>query len=143
MDNEQITELIGHARHFRKHHRTHEDYNSLVKPLEMKPIAIPASGILNDANNFAPEKGYIWVIMRITAGGFTAGSVTAYKGTAQDTFLTTFSAAGTTWLEEKALFITDRGRPITFTATGITGTAMVSVEGLSIHQSILGKYLAG
>lgn len=138
-----IQEMFGVVK--KTHHIvTHKpNWNDLIRPFETRPVAIPSSNLLSDANNFAPESGYIWDVTRISIQGFSAGSCSYFRRSAQDTELGTFSNAGTVWFQDHNLLVHSREQLLVFTATGLTGTALVSCEGFSVHQSILGEYLKG
>lgn len=136
-----IQEILGVAK--KTHHIvSHKpDYNELIRPFRVKALAIPASNILDDVNNLAPEKFFVWDVFRVSIQGFSAGSVAMYYNSAQDDEIANFTQAGSFFFNTGNVFVRDRGESLVFQATGLTGTAYVSMSGLSIHQSILGKYL--
>lgn len=138
-----IDEILGITKKTHHHLTHHPDYNELIRPFEVRPTAIPASNLLSDVNNFAPESEYIWDVTRISAQTFSAGSVSVFRRSAADTALLTFAAAGTQWFQDHNLLVTSKSNLLVFTATGLTGVAYVSCEGFSVHKSILGKYLMG
>src|SRR6185437_6126850 len=135
---EEILEL-GKKNH---HHLTHKrDYNDLVRPFRIRNYAIPASGILDDVNVFAPEKGFIWDIARITVDTFTSGSVNAYHGSIADDQILTFTQQGSFFFNLHTLLVRDRVERLVFQAMGITGTAYISLFGYSVAESFFGEWL--
>src|SRR5579872_6232743 len=138
-----ISEVLGVVK--KTHHIvTHKlDYNELIRPFEVRPTAIPSSGILSDVNNFAPESGFFWDVTRITVQTFTNGTVAVYRRSIQDTELVTFTQAGSYWFQDHNLLVISREQALVFQATNLTGTAYVSCEGFSVHNSIMGEYLKG
>lgn len=142
MDNETMSDVLRHLEFWKRQHHTPDDLNQLIKPFEVLPTVIPASGILNDPRLFAPEPEFIWSVMRISAQTFTGGTIGVYKGTAQDTQLVTFGSAGSYWFNNQSLFVFDKNRPLTFQVlTSLTGNAYIGVEGISIHKTLIGKWL--
>lgn len=141
----------GIAEWFKHHHKTfhsnthsNDDLNKLIVPFRIKATAIPASNLLSDPRIFAPEPDYIWDIMRLTAQTFTAGNVVAYHNSPQDDQIVQWTGqAGSYWFENHSLLVTDRSDALVFQGTSLTGTAYISAAGLSVHKSIIGKYLLG
>lgn len=140
----KIDEILGITK--KSHHhitKPKPNYNELVKWFEVRPMAIPASNLLSDANNFAPEKGFIWDITRVGAQGFTVGSVSIFRRSQADVQLGSFTSAGNIYYQDHNLIINSRTNLLVFTGTNLTGTAFVSCEGFSVHESVWAKYIMG
>jgi len=111
-----------HDEQRRKHFET-------IKQIPIGMINIPISagaGVFQMNDLLMPKAGYMWSIRRLTASGFTAGTVTAFKGGAivggaytggGDPF--PFSVAGTATIGRGELLL-DQGDALVFVATGIT-----------------------
>jgi hypothetical protein len=99
-----------------------------------------------------PKAGYMWCIRRLTASGYTAGSVVAYKGGmvvggtytgGGDPF--PFSAAGAATIGRGELLL-DQGDALVIVCTGITlatGFAGVQINGAAdcFERWLLPRYL--
>jgi hypothetical protein len=115
-----------------------------IETLHQVPIGVlqvPLTGgngafQLNDI--LMPKAGYMWSVRRLTASGYTAGAVVAYKGGAVvggtytgggDPF--PFSAAGAATIGRAELLL-DQGDALVIVCTGITlstGYAGVQING--------------
>lgn len=140
----KIDEILGITK--KSHHhitKPKPDYNELVRWDRVRGMAIPASNLLDDVNVFAPEKFFFWDIKRITVQGFSAGSVACYYESITGDEIFNFTSAGTYLPEDKSIVIRTRIERPVFQATGLSGTAIVSMSYISVHASIWGKYLAG
>lgn len=119
------------------------DYCDRAEQLHQIPIGaiqIPISagaGVYQMNDLLMPKAGYMWSVRRLTASGYTAGSVIAYKGGAivggaytggGDPF--PFSAAGALTIGRGELLL-DQGDALVFVATGITLSA--GVGGIQIN----------
>jgi|SRR5271166_734094 len=104
-------------------------------------IQVPISGgagVFQMNDLLMPKAGYMWSIRRLTASGYTAGSVIAFKGGAVvggaytgggDPF--PFSAGGSATIGRAELLL-DQGDPLIIVCTGITlsaGFAGVQING--------------
>jgi hypothetical protein len=133
--------------HIRQHHdKAKKDYtdaelNYLIKPFDVEPTLIPANNILRDPNNFAPEKDFIWDILRVSGQVFSAGTVSVYLGAITETELFVINPAGSYWFGDHQLLATGKNKTLVFQAAGLSGNAYVSCSGISIHRHILGRYL--
>jgi hypothetical protein len=130
-------------RHEKLHHSDHSDtdYNVLIKDFKVQMVAIPASNLLQDARVFSPEPYFIWDILRVTIQGFSGGTVTLYQQSTQADELVVFSNAGSYWFNPHTVITHGPTDMPVFQSASLTGTAYVTVSGLSVHQSIWGRYL--
>jgi hypothetical protein len=140
MENEELLERI--EKHFHSHNKhQHPDLNQLIRPERVKPYLIPASGLLDDSRTFSPEQEFIWDITRITAQGFSAGTVTTYYTSVGDEQLFEFTEAGTYLPGPKQVFVWDQTTRLVFQSAGLTGSAFVSIAYISVHYSKIADYL--
>lgn len=110
------------------------------------------NGVYQMNDLLMPKAGYMWSIRNITASGYTAGTVVAYKGgvIVGGTYIGTgqpfpFSAAGAATIGRGELLL-DQGDALVFTATGITlssGYAGVQINGAAdcFERWLLPRYL--
>jgi len=100
-----------------------------------------------------PKAGYMWSVRRLTASGYSAGTVVVYKGgfvsggvySGGGEPLVPFAAAGTTSLGRGAGLL-DQGDPLIVVCTGITlvaGFAGVQINGAAdmFERWLLPEYL--
>lgn len=81
-------------------------------------IAISAgTGTLDPATAFEPITGFVWSVRRLTAYGYTAGTVTGFISGMEP--VAPFPSAGVFTYPRGALILMP-GEKLTFTATGIT-----------------------
>jgi hypothetical protein len=108
-------------------------------PIGAVQVPITASaGVFQMNDLLMPKAGYMWSVRRLTASGYTAGSVTVFKGGAivggaytggGDPF--PFSAAGAATIGRAELLL-DQGDALIVVCTGITlaaGFAGVQING--------------
>jgi hypothetical protein len=108
-------------------------------PIGAIQVPITASaGVFQMNDLLMPKAGYMWSVRRLTASGYTAGSVTVFKGGAivggaytggGDPF--PFSAAGAATIGRAELLL-DQGDALIVVCTGITlaaGFAGVQING--------------
>jgi hypothetical protein len=65
----------------RDHHRRlaeYEELTALVYPFNIDPQPLPANGVLDQPRLLSPGLGWSWQIDRLTAQGFSAGTVTVW-----------------------------------------------------------------
>jgi|SRR6185437_348034 len=138
---DEILEMGKKTHHHLKH--SHEDLNELIKPFYVPQMQIPASGLLDDVNNFAPERNFVWDVMRVTASGFTSGTVQMYVSNTEGDQILNFPNAGSFFFNEHNFMVLERVRRPVFQLTGTNVNPFIGLEGISIHKSLLGKYLLG
>jgi predicted phage tail protein len=115
----------------------------LVHPFKVStiPMTITSNaGTLNVPNMLGPQTGYYWDVKRITATGFSAGTVTVTLGAGGGETLTIISAAGSLLLG-KAHILLSGSDNLYFTAASITGTVAISLAGIEIAAPVIGEYL--
>lgn len=82
------------------------------------------AGTLQDYARFGVPTGYYWSVRRLTAQGFTAGTVTAYiDGTSGEPVMP-FSVAAVNTIGKGELLVHPLSQ-LVFGATGITGTVTI------------------
>jgi hypothetical protein len=86
------------------------------------------AGTLQDFNRFGCPSAYFWSIRRLTAQGFTAGTVTAYRDSTSGEPLCPFAAAAVNTFGKGELVVKSMSQ-IVWSAASITGT--VSVWGVA------------
>jgi hypothetical protein len=108
----------------------------LFEQLHQVPITCPdiaintGAGVLQMADTLSPKAGYMWSIRRITATGFSAGTVLAYKNGAVignganatalgGEAVAPFASAGVLTFGRGELLL-DQNDQLIWTATGIT-----------------------
>ena len=92
-------------------------------PIQMQQI--PAAGTLDIPDAYMLAKtGYVASIRRISAWGFSAGSVAVYSASAAAELLAPFPSAGVITAGRGELLL-QPGDRIIFVATGITGNVLV------------------
>lgn len=79
------------------------------------------AGTDDQPDKLTAKTGYIWGIRRITAQGFTAGTVTAYRNSTVGEPVLPFTAAAVNTLGKGQLLLMPGDR-LVWGATGITGT---------------------
>jgi hypothetical protein len=104
-------------------------YLETIHQIPLGMIVVPISGgngVFQMNDLLMPKAGYMWSVRRLTASGYTAGAVVAYKGGAVvggaytgwgDPF--PFSAAGSATIGRGELLL-DQGDPLVIVCTGIT-----------------------
>lgn len=135
----------------------------LMEQLHQVPIAPPdiaissGSGALASVDPLSPKAGYMWSVRRLTATGFSAGTVLGYKnglvtglGTSAAAAVggepvAPFASAGVLTFGRGELLL-DQNDQLIFTATGITlnsGAAGVQINGAAdcFERWLLPEYL--
>jgi hypothetical protein len=80
------------------------------------------AGTYDQPDQLQAKTGYIWGIRRITANGFTAGTVTAYRNSSSGEPIMPFPVPAVNTIGRAELLLMPGDR-IVWGATGITGTA--------------------
>lgn len=131
--------------------RTRLEKGRAVWPVRVDPVPVPlvgGVGFLDAANLFGPGLGYNWDVHTISATGYTAGLVSGWINlpasallapTLQGALRAPFQAAGVLNWGKGQLWLR-QGERITFVATGITGTVLVSLDGTSVADAYVGEY---
>ncbi len=139
-----LAEILHHIKKHAGHHIPNSDLNELIKPFYVPQMQIPASGLLDDVNNFAPERGFVWDVMRVTASGYTTGTVAMFTGSTENEQILNFTNPGSFFFNEKNFMVLERvGRPVFLLTGSPTTNPYISMFGISIHMSLFGKYLLG
>lgn len=98
--------------------------------LRQVPLAVPGmqlsagAGTVDVAQALGPPQGYYWSIRRLTATGFTAGTVTAYIDSANGEPVAPFPQTGVFTFGRGEILLHPMSR-LVIAATGITGTVQV------------------
>lgn len=116
----------------------------LYQLLHVVPImgVIPLSGgagTLDQPDRYGPKDGYRWDLRRVTADGFTAGTVTMYRNDVNTTALAKWTQAGE-WAWSGQLWLAARDRLI-FVASGITGNVTIDGAAVDVSEQVLPDYL--
>lgn len=139
-----LKEILDHIKKHSKHHVPNADLNELIKPFYVPQMQIPASGLLDDVNNFAPERNFVWDVMRVTASGYTTGAVAMFTGSIENDQILNFVNPGSVFFNEHNFMVLERvGRPVFLLTGSPTTNPYISMFGISVHVSLLGKYLLG
>jgi hypothetical protein len=118
----------------------------LFQQIHQVPILPPqitltaGAGTLQLNDMLAPKAGYMWSLRRITANGFSAGTVTAYKDASGGEILFTFPSAGT-YTFGRGEMLLDQNSPVVFVAAGITGTVQIAGAADNFERWLLPEYL--
>jgi len=125
-------------------------YSSLhTIPITGPPLAAGlAAGAISSPETFGPHDGFIWHLTRLTANGFTAGSVTAYIGESgasgtvpnYQNALVTWNSAGTYFFGGVSTILLPHDRLI-FYCSGITGTVLIGGQAIEMVSELLPEYL--
>ena len=117
------------------------EWHDSIRPERVEPYQIPASNILDDVRRFSPPQFYIYDVTRLTAQGFSAGSVAVYIANTGEQ-IASFTQAGTLYFNPGGdPFITGQQDRLVFTATGLTGIASVSMGYIKVPYDAIGQYL--
>jgi hypothetical protein len=105
------------------------------------------AGVLQSREHFGPRTGQCWDVRRLTASGFTAGTVNCYlNGVIQGSTVYSndqvvgFPVAGTQTLG-KAQLLLQANDHLVFSASGITGSVYIQIAGIALAAPLLGEYL--
>ena len=110
--------------------RGHSDRQQLAQEIyqfPFTPLSIPlasGSGTLDEPGQFAPPRGFMWCVRRLTLAGYSAGSVVPYIDDFEPILLPNAGAAQTVFIG-KAEWLLDSGQRLKFVATGITGAVFI------------------
>ena len=113
-------------------------------PLATKQIA--SNGTIDSPQDLGPSGGFWWDVRRVTAAGFSAGTVTVYKNAVVDgNQVLAFASAGVINMGKAHLLLGPKDRLVYVTAniTLNSGAAGVSIGGdaLQIESWALPSYL--
>jgi len=140
------------VRHLDAEHARRRRLRACLTPI---PLAAPgliglaaANGTINYPEGLSPHDGYVWDVRRITATGWTAGTVTASIGpqatssaapnTQND--LVTWAAPGTYFSPSGAVILQAHDR-LEFTAATVTGNVLISGLVIQMEADLLADYL--
>ena len=120
-------------------HEQNRRRDQLRQAIHMVPVGtvqIPGSGTLDSPMILGPRAGFWWDVRRLTAAGFSAGTVAAYKnGVADGNQVFAFSSAGVI-TNGKAQVMLGPGDRLIYVSSNITlntGAAGVSIGGDAIQ----------
>lgn len=109
-------------------------------PISLTGSAPNLTGTLNQPTLFGPRTGMMWDVKRITATGYTTGSVNVYLNSTSGDQVLSFPSVGNN-LMGKAQLLLQPNDALVFNATGITGTVAIQIAGIELAASCLGDYL--
>lgn len=98
--------------------------------LRQVPLAVPGmslsagAGTVDVAQALGPPQGYYWSVRRLTATGFSAGTVTAYIDSTAGEPVAPFPQTGVFTFGRGEILLHPMSR-LVIAATGITGTVQV------------------
>ena len=104
------------------------------------PGALSASGTVDYPDVWGPKDGYHWDVRRISAWGFTAGTITIYRNSASGEQLGVFTSTGSYTFSGNA-FLGPRDRLI-FVAASITGNVQIAMTAVEVETAWWPVYLA-
>jgi hypothetical protein len=117
-----------------------------LNPIRQVPLFIPVplsggDGTFTGLIGYqGPPVGYYWSIRRLTAQGFTAGTVVVYESSADGEALFPFAQAGTLTASRGEELLHPQSY-LVISATGITGTVTVFGAADAVPAWYLTKYL--
>lgn len=109
-------------------------------PILGQVAIVSSAGTLQQKDLYGPKTGYWWDLRRLSVYGFTAGTVTVFKNSAQSNPVHVFTAAGDQpWSAAVLMAPEDQ---LLFVAAGITG-GPITIEGqaIEVETSWLPVYL--
>lgn len=104
------------------------------------PLTAGAGTLGATQDNYGPTTPYWWDLRSLKAWGFTAGTVTVYRGpSAAGEQLAVFSAPGEfTWSAQNFLAPED---DLLWSASGITGSVFITGQAVELEAAWLPEYL--
>lgn len=102
---------------------------------------VTGAGVLDEPAQYGPPRGFMWCIRRLTLWGYTAGSIIPSIDQLEPILLSNANAAQTVFIG-KAEWMLDSGQRIVFTATGITGSAIINGVADCFPRALLPVYLS-
>ena len=128
-------------------HRTDKyKLNRLILPLAipLQPMTLTGSspnltGTLDIPEMFGPRASWQWELDGMGAQGFTTGSVSVYLNSTSAEEIFNFSSAGV-FYQRKFRFLNQAQR-LVFSASSITGTVSVWLNGIQFHDSVAGQVI--
>jgi hypothetical protein len=115
------------------------DLNQLIYPVNLPPMQITSTGVLDLPDMLGPKLGKWWEIWYVTAQGYTGGTVDCYRNSQLGELLFTFSQAGI-W-EPSHRYLQGGSDRMVFTASGLTGSASITFGAVEIDATVLGLHL--
>lgn len=123
--------------------RDRERKDRLFQLVNVVPIigALNGSGTLDYPDRYGPTDGFTWDVRRISADGFTAGTVNLYKNdaTGAGVRVASWSTPGT-WTWSGQLWLRARDR-LVFIATGIAGNVQIDGNAHLVAESLVPEYI--
>ena len=104
------------------------------------PGALSASGTVDYPDMWGPKDGYHRDVRRISAWGFTAGTITIYRNSASGEQLGVFTQTGSYTFSGNA-FLGPRDRLI-FVAASITGNVQIAMTAVVVESAWWPVYVA-
>jgi hypothetical protein len=126
--------------------RARQDRQALLQAVKVIPqITLPqitASGVpLDYPELLSPRSGQAWIVRRVTAATFSAGTVTMYvNGVADSNIIVVFPQAGTYTFGNGEIILMP-GQRFIFEGSGLTGNVSVSLGVIEVEQRWLAAYL--
>jgi hypothetical protein len=114
--------------------------------LRQVPLAVPGiplsagAGTMDQAQSLGPPQGYYWSVRRLTATGFTAGTVTAFIDSTAGEPVVPFPQAGVFTFGRGEILLHPMSR-LVISATGITGTVQLYGAADAFEDWYLPEYL--
>jgi hypothetical protein len=115
------------------------DLNQLIYPVNVPPMQITSTGVLDLPDMLGPKLGKWWEIWYVSAQGYTGGTVDCYRNSQLGELLFTFSQAGI-W-EPSHRYLQGGSDRMVFTASGLTGSASITFGAVEIDATVLGLHL--
>lgn len=113
--------------------------NLRVVPIVFQPLGANVSGTMDTPDRNGPKDGFFWDVRRLTAWGFTAGTVTVTLNDINGEQVAVFPQAGQfTWSGN--LILAQRDRLIAVSA-GITGNVQLQGQAIEVSTQIMPEYL--
>lgn len=139
----QLSRHLGHQAHAEKRREHLWDAVHTV-PIRAGALSnlVAASGVLDFPDRFGPHDGYWWDIGRLSAWGWTAGTVSVYlnDATGSGELLATFTAPGQWSWGHRQMPLAPRDRMV-FVATGITGSVYVAGSATEVEAAYWPEYV--
>lgn len=134
---ELFVDLNDNLTALNKHHKRREEI--VTQPPFGGAIALTGgNGTLDVGGMFEPPRGLIWSIRRLSATGYTAGSVSVTIDGLEP--VAPFPSAGVFYFGQGNLLL-EAGHRLVFTATGITGAVNIFGRADQFPYWYLSEYL--
>ena len=139
-DDETLDALLREVLHGLRRSQAWEDIRrDVIWRMDIPPQIVPANGTLNNPTLLAAPAGCIWAIHRLTAWGFSAGTITLTIGRAEQ--VAQWSAPGAAYTYGKGQMDFEESQFLEYTGAGLTGTGYIAGSGLAMKDWFYNEYV--